>query len=37
MNEVLIIAAFVCCAVDAVWHKSLTAAGLACYFATKVF
>ena len=37
MNEILLIAALICCVIDAAWHKSLTAAGLACFFATKVF
>lgn len=37
MDQVLIIAAFILCAADAAINRSLTAAGLACFFAAKVF
>ena len=37
MDQVLIIAALVIAAIDAVLNRSLVGAALACYFASKVF
>ena len=34
---VLLVAAFVCFVIEAAWHRSLTAAGLACWVATLIF